>query len=347
MHLYIREALFLSSSFFCVLMKVLITGATGFIGSHVADLLIAKGYDVYCLTRKSSNLRWLNTSAIRTVEGSLGNEESLYTAVQNADIVFHIAGLTSARNREEFFRGNQGGTRNILNAVLRKAPSVQRFVHVSSLAAVGPASSLQHPVDEHTPYHPLTAYGESKRAAEEEVLAERDNIPVTIVRPPAVYGPRDTAILTFFQTVNKGIAPLIGFDDKHVSLVHSTDLSRGIVEAGESEHTVGKTYFISSEEFYTWRHVGNVTAQALNKSTVLPLRLPHTVVKTIAGISEFFGRFASKPPVLNYEKGVDMVQKYWICSVDNAKRDFGYRQQVSLEDGVAETVRWYAAQGWL
>lgn len=328
-------------------MKVLITGATGFIGSHVADILVGKGYDVYCLTRKTSNLQWLTSPAIRTVEGSLSNEESLYAAVQDADMVFHIAGLTSARNREEFFRGNQGGTRNILNAVLQKAPSLKRFVHVSSLAAVGPAASLQQPVNERTPYHPLTAYGESKRAAEEEVLAQRATIPITIVRPPAVYGPRDTAVLTFFQTVNKGIAPLIGFDDKHVSLIHSTDLSRGIVEAGESENTIGNTYFISSEQFYTWRHIGRITADALNKRNILTLRLPHTVVKTIAGISEFFGRFASKPPVLNYEKGVDMVQKYWICSVDNAKRDFGYTQKVSLEDGITDTVQWYAAQGWL
>lgn len=327
-------------------MKVLLTGATGFIGSHVAEILVGKGYDVYCLTRKTSSLQWLTSPHIHTVEGSLGNEESLYKAVEDTDMVFHIAGLTSARNREEFFQGNQGGTRNLLNAVLKKAPNLKHFVHVSSLAAVGPAPSLQQPVDETTAYHPITAYGESKKAAEEEVLSERQRLPVTIVRPPAVYGPRDTAVLTFFQTVNKGIAPLIGFSDKHVSLIHSADLSRGIVMAGESERSIGEVYFISSSRFYSWSEVSRATGVALNKR-LLTVKLPHSLVKTIAGVSGFFGRFAAKPPVLNYEKGLDMIQPYWICTYEKADRDFGYRQEVSLEDGVADTVNWYIKQGWL
>lgn len=327
-------------------MKVLLTGATGFIGSHVAEILVGKGYDVYCLTRKTSSMQWLTSPHIRTVEGSLGSEESLYKAVADAGMVFHIAGLTSARNRTEFFQGNQGGTRNLLNAVLKTAPNLEHFVHVSSLAAVGPAVSLHQPVDETTPYHPITAYGESKKAAEEEVLAERSRLPVTIVRPPAVYGPRDTAILTFFQTVNRGIAPLIGFADKHVSLIHSADLARGIVMAGESERSIGESYFISSNRFYTWSEVSRVTGTALNKR-LLTLKLPHGLVKAIAGMSGFLGRFASKPPVLNYEKGLDMIQPYWICSHEKAERDFGYRQEVSIEDGVADTVDWYIKQGWL
>lgn len=327
-------------------MKVLLTGATGFIGSHIAELLIGKGYDVYCLTRKTSNLQWLASSPVRTVEGSLSQEQSLYKAAEDADYVFHVAGLTAARNREEFFQGNQGGTRNLLNAVLRSAPNVQRFVHISSLAAAGPAPSLQQPVDESTPCRPITAYGESKLAAEREVLADKDRLPVTIVRPPAVFGPRDTATLTFFQTVNKGLSPLIGFDEKYVSLVHSSDLARGIVESGESPHTIGQLYHVASDEFYTWSQIGQATADFLGKKP-LTIRLPHPVVKTIAGISGFFGRFAAKPPVLNYEKGLDMVQKYWICSTAKAHRDFGYRQLMPLADGIANTVGWYIKQGWL
>lgn len=327
-------------------MKVVITGATGFIGSHIADILAGKGYDVYCLTRKTSNLQWLTSPAVRTVEGSLSSEESLYKAVEDADIVFHVAGLTAARNREEFFRGNQGGTRALLNAVLKKAPNISRFVHVSSLAAAGPAASLEQPVRESSLCRPITTYGESKLAAEQEVLAEKDTIPVTIVRPPAVYGPRDTATLTFFQTVNKGVAPLIGFDDKYVSLVHSADLARGIVEAGEAETTAGHIYFVGSDQFYTWSQIGRVTGEFLKKRPIT-LKIPHPLVRAIAGVSGLFGRFADKPPVLNYEKGLDMIQKYWICSTDKAQQHFRYRQQVSLEDGIADTVGWYIKQGWL
>ncbi len=327
-------------------MKVLLTGATGFIGSHIAELLLGKGYDVYCLTRTTSNLQWLASSAVHTVEGSLSNEESLYKAVEDADYVFHVAGLTAARNREEFFQGNQGGTRNLLNAVLKKAPNTTRFVHVSSLAAAGPALSLQQPSIETMECRPITAYGASKLAAEKEVLADKHRLPVTIVRPPAVFGPRDTATLTFFQTVNKGLAPLIGFGDKYVSLVHSSDLARGIVEAGESGATVGELYNVASDEFYTWNQIGQATAEYLRKKP-LTINIPHPLVRAIAGVSGFFGRFASRPPVLNYEKGLDMIQKYWICSTEKARRDFGYRQQTSLADGIADTVGWYIKQGWL
>ena len=260
--------------------------------------------------------------------------------------MFHVAGLTEARSREEFFQGNQGGTRNLLNAVLKKAPNLTRFVHVSSLAAAGPAFSLEKPVLETAECRPITAYGASKLAAEQEVFADKNRLPVTIVRPPAVFGPRDTTTLTFFQTVNRGLAPLIGFDDKYVSLVHSSDLARGIVEAGESPATAGELYHVGSDEFYTWSQIGRVTAEFLKKRPVT-INIPHPLVKAIAGISGFFGRFASKPPVLNYEKGLDMIQKYWICSTEKARRDFGYRQQMSLQEGVADTVGWYIKQGWL
>lgn len=328
-------------------MKAFITGATGFIGSQVAQLCLERGYGVRCLTRKTSNLQWLADLDVETVEGSLSDVDSLTAAVRDVDLVIHIAGLTAARSRDEFFQGNQIGVRNLVQATLNSAPNVKRFLLVSSLTAVGPSPSADTPVDENSPRHPITTYGESKKAGEDEALAVRDSLPVTIIRPPAVYGPRDTALLDFFKTVNNGILPLIGFGEKKVSLVHSTDLARGIVDAAESEKAIGNTYFISSEEFYTWRHVGDITKQALGSKRVIPLRLPHSVVYAVAGISEFFGRFSQKPPVLNFEKGRDIVQSYWTCSVEAAKRDFQYRQKMSLEDGVRQTIDWYKQHGWL
>lgn len=328
-------------------MKALITGATGFIGSHVADLLLARGYDVRAIARKTSNLRWLSGKNIEIIDGGLSNPASLQKAMEDVEIVFHVAGLTAARNAEEFMRGNRDGTRNMLEAAYKYAPNIKRFLHVSSLAAVRPATSLDAPVDETTPSAPITSYGISKKAAEDEVNNFAGKLPITIVRPPAVYGPRESAILDFFKTVKSGFVPHIGFDEKHVSLVNGLDLSRGIIEAAESPNTIGETYFISSDEFYTWEQIGNVTAKAFGKSRVFPLRLPHFLVFGVAGMSEFFGRFAKNPPVLNFEKGRDITQRYWICSIEKAKRDFGYSQQISIEDGIRETVEWYKEHKWL
>lgn len=329
-------------------MIAFLTGATGFVGSHIADELLRRGYTVRCLTRATSSLQWLENTAVERVTGSLTDASSLDKAVEGADIIIHVAGLTAARNREEFFEGNHLATRNLLNAAKRSAPVLKRFVHMSSLAAVGPSTSLEQPVNEDTPMRPITAYGESKKAAEDEVMRSGNDFPITIVRPPAVFGQRDTAIFSFFQTVGRGLVPLMGFNTKYLSLIHCEDLARGTVDAGESPNTIGKAYFVASEEFYTWEQIAAYTLQAFGgKRRAMKLRLPESLVMGIAGISEFFGKFSSKPPVFNYEKGKDFIQNYWTCSIERAQRDFGYRQQVSLEHGIEKTVRWYLDKKWL
>jgi len=328
-------------------VKVLVTGATGFIGSHVADKLLAKGYDVRCIARKTSNLRWLDGKNFEIVEASLDNPESLIKAVEGVDYVYHVAGLTFARNYEEFLKGNRDATANLISVVEKHAPNIKRFLFVSSQTVVGPAKSLYEPVDETTPRNPITSYGRSKKEAEDVVLSYKDKIPFTIVRAPAVYGPRDTAIYDIFRTVKMGLGTMVGFRDKYISLIHSEDLSRGIIEAAESEKTKDEIYFVSSEEFYTWKQLINIIAEKMNKKFVLKIRLPHFIVLTVAAISEFLGKFSDKPPVFNYEKGIDFIQDYWICSTEKAKRDFGYRQMMSIEDGMQNTIEWYKQNKWL
>jgi nucleoside-diphosphate-sugar epimerase len=328
-------------------VKVLVTGATGFIGSHVADKLLAKGYDVRCIARKTSNLRWLDGKNFEIVEASLDNPESLIKAVEGVDYVYHVAGLTFARNYEEFLKGNRDATANLISVVEKHAPNIKRFLFVSSQTVAGPAKSLYEPVDETTPRNPITSYGRSKKEAEDVVLSYKDKIPFTIVRAPAVYGPRDTAIYDIFRTVKMGLGTMVGFRDKYISLIHSEDLSRGIIEAAESEKTKDEIYFVSSEEFYTWKQLINIIAEKMNKKFVLKIRLPHFIVLTVAAISEFLGKFSDKPPVFNYEKGIDFIQDYWICSTEKAKRDFGYRQMMSIEDGMQNTIEWYKQNKWL
>ncbi len=328
-------------------MKVLVTGATGFVGSHLVDLLLDRGYAVRCLVRKTSNLQWLANKPVELVEGSLQDVQSLEQAVQGIEGVFHIAGVIAARSERGYFEANQKGTRNLLQAVLRYNPTIQRFLHMSSLAAVGPAPSLDQPVTEDTPPHPITAYGRSKAAAEREVLAVQDQLPVTIIRPPAVYGPRDAALVALFQTIVRGIVPLIGLKEKYVSLVHVADLVRGTLLAFESPKAAGEIFFISSERFYTWEEVGTTVIRAAGKRRYFKVKIPHALVLTIAGFSEFLGRFSTKPPVFNLDKGRDFIQPYWICSVDKAKRLLGYRQEVEIDQGVPETLQWYIEQGWI
>lgn len=328
-------------------MKVLVTGATGFIGSHVADKLLEKGYDVRCIARKSSNLRWLEGKNIEIVSASLDDKQSLADAVRGVDYIYHIAGLTFARNYDEFLKGNRDATRNLLEAAREHAPNLKRFLFVSSQTVVGPSKSFDEPINEETPCKPLTSYGKSKKAAEDEVLKFKGIIPFTIVRAPAVYGPRDTAIYDIFKTVKMGLGTMIGFDDKYISLIHSDDLSRGIIQAAESEASLNKTYFISSEEFYTWKQLISVIAEQMGKKFVLKIRLPHPLVLAVAGISEFFGKFSSKPPVFNYEKGIDFIQTYWTCSTESAVKDFGYHQQMTIEAGMKNTIQWYKENKWL
>ena len=326
-------------------MEILITGATGFVGSHVADRLLGSGHTVRALTRHSSSLKWLDGKPITTVQGNMLDADSLQEAVTGVDAVVHVAGVTAARDRNGYFEGNQLATRALLEAVRKFNPGIKHFVQCSSLTAVGPSLDGQ-PVSELTPPHPITAYGASKRAAEEECETARKDFPVTILRLAAVYGPRDTAILTFFQTVNKGLKPLIGMKDKRVNLVHVADVAQAVDLALTKPEAKNETYMIGSESQYSWREVSDTTAQIL-KRRGLTIKLPHALVYGVAGISEFFSMFQKKPSVLNWEKGRDMVQRDWTCSVEKAKTELGYQQSVSLEAGIRSTLEWYQNEAWL
>ena len=328
-------------------MIVALTGASGFVGSHIADELSKRGHTVRCMLRTSSDDRWLQNKPYELRRCSFDDISSIADAIGDANAVIHTAGMIAARSLEDFMEGNRNVTARMIAATERVARSgFQRFVHISSLAVCGPASSLDTPLKEDSPLRPITPYGISKKAAEEVVLASAERLPITIVRPPAVYGERDQATFPFFQAVHRGVIPLIGFSSKWVSLVYVRDLARGIVDALESNATIGKTYFISSDQFYTWKQIGTTTAAVMVKRAI-PVVIPHTVVFAIAALSGWIGHLQGKAPVLDYHKGKDIIQRYWICSNERARSDFGYRQEISLERGIADTINWYKEQGWL
>ncbi len=322
-----------------------VTGGTGFVGSHLVDLLLKEGFAVKCIVRKTSNLRWLKDKNVEIYDSGLFSKDELKKILKDANYLYHIAGVVKAKKEEGYFKGNVETTRNLLEALIEINPDIERVIVMSSLTACGPAKKDQPCTEESTP-HPITTYGRSKVAEEKLVKEFMDRLKITIIRAPAVYGERDTEIYLVFKTYKAGLMTFIGFDKKELSIIHVADLIKGIYLASISNKAAGEIYFISSEKFYNWDIIGNVIGEAMGKKA-LKIRLPHFLVFTVAAVAQFFAMFSSKPATFNLEKARDFVQKYWTCDVSKASRDFGYHQEVSLEDGMKRTIEWYRREKWL
>jgi nucleoside-diphosphate-sugar epimerase len=326
-------------------LKALITGATGFVGSHLADKLLAKNYEVYCLKRKTSSTKWLDGKNVNYVDGDLFSNESLGNCIKDMDYVFHVAGVVKSRSKQGFIHGNTDSTKNLLEITEKVNPGIKKFVFVSSLAAVGP-SVKDLIVDENTIPSPITSYGESKLHAEQAVFSYKDKFPVSIISPPAVYGPRDTEILIYFKTFSGGLNSVIGFDTKYLSLVYVEDLADGIVLAAEKDQANGQKYFVCHDKAYNWDEIGNITSKLLGKKAI-KIRLPHSVVYSVGYLSELFTAFSNKPVTLNVEKCKDITQQRWVCSNEKAKRELGFNPKYSLEESFKKTIDWYKEMKWI
>ena len=326
-------------------MKALVTGASGLVGSHVAQRLIELGLEVACLVRPSSRRTWLEGLAVEYRTGSMNDEASLSLAITGVDYVFHCAGLMRARKLEEFLAVNAEGTRRLAQAAAWSTRKVRRFVYVSSLAAVGPAPTPV-PVDETTPPRPLDFYGQSKLAGEQALLAFAPRLPVTIIRPPAVYGPPDTNFLPFFRLARKWrIAPLLGGPDKQISFAHARDLAEGICQAGLAEAAIGQTYFIASSTCTTAEFV-----RALGAGLgfyVRPLIVPAWLAKLAGEWGELKWKLTGRPQILSRRKVRDALQDRWTCCWDKARRELGYQEKITMEAGLAQTAKWYREKGWI
>lgn len=323
-----------------------VTGANGFVGSHLVDLLLKQGHKVKCIVRSSSNLRWLEGKNVELSKCGLLDKNGLSEVLKDADYLFHVAGVVKAKDEEGYFKGNVETTRNLLDVLVDVNQNIKRVVIVSSQTAAGPSIDLNTPKKESDPSQPITTYGRSKKAQEDLAKQYMNKLPITIARAPAIYGERDTEIYLVFKTYKYGLFTLIGFNDKQLSLIHVTDFVNGLYLCAEIDKAVNQIYHITSEEFYTWTQVGKEIQKSFGRK-VLTLRLPHFLVYSVAAVAQFFAMFSSSAATFNLEKAKDFVQTYWTLDCTKAKEDLGYHQSVSISDGIKRTIDWYKENKWL
>lgn len=323
----------------------LVTGGTGFIGSHTVEHLIARGFRVRCLVRSNrQHLHWLHGLPVEIVQADLLNPSTLPHAVEGADYILHIAGITKARRRAEYFAGNASATEHLVNAAIENG-HVRKFCLISSLSAVGP-SATGIPVTEQAHCRPITTYGESKVEAERIVRRHGNRLPYVILRPPAVFGPRDPDILLMFKWIERGLKPVIGSPQKTLSLVYAPDLARAMVDATLADRSTRETYFVADPAIFTLSSLLDYLATFLHRRT-LTVYIPRSLVYSMAGVMQFISAFGRKPAILNLEKARDILQNHWVCSPRKIEDHLGYRTRTSVYDGLRITFRWYKSIGWL
>lgn len=326
---------------------IFLTGGTGFIGSHLAETLVRDGHTVRALVRRDA--RWLDGVPVAPVRGDLADAASLREALRGVDAVYHVGGLTRAAPDPEgtaaLHAANVTATTALLDAVLDVAPEA-RVVVTSSLAAVGarPPSGV---ADEATPLRPVSRYGASKAAMEAAIQPYHDRLRLTVVRPPAVYGPREADIYTVFQTAARYRVFAVVGDPRPpaLTLVHVRDVVQGYRLATQAR-AIGQTYFFGSERDYAWAEVRDATAKALGHR-LATVRIPRRLVVPLATAIERVGRAFGQYPPLNREKAIEIRDACTRCSSGKAIEELGYEPSVALDEGLAETIRWYRAEGWL
>jgi nucleoside-diphosphate-sugar epimerase len=323
---------------------ILVTGANGFVGSHLVEALLRAGYRVRCMVRRTSDLSYIRDLPVEWAYGDVGREAGLLEACQGVQAVCHCAALTRAPDKETFFQVNTRGAAALARAAQEASPSLRRFLFLSSQAAAGPSSEAGDYVDESCIPQPITWYGHSKLAAEDALLAQ-PGLPLTILRAAPVIGPRDRDFWAYFDLVRLHLDLQLGSHDRALSMIYVRDLAGLILLALEKDQAEGQTYFACA-----WSHTHAVfsrtIAQALGSRTV-QVRLPLAVLTPMALWSRVQVRLTGRPPLLNDQRVLDLRAPYWLCSGQRAARDLGFAPRWDLPTAVQETATWYQEQGWL
>jgi nucleoside-diphosphate-sugar epimerase len=322
-------------------MKVLVTGGTGFVGHHLIDALLRRGDSVTALIRTPSKAAGLAERGVRLVAGDLGDTASMAAAARHQDVVYHLAGLVTARNEAEFLAVNRDGAARL--AAAAAGVSQARIVLVSSMAAAGPVARGGRLIGTE-PAHPVTAYGRSKLAGEEAIKA--GPLPWTIVRPPAVYGPFDAEMFRLFKAAKLGVVPLFGDGAQELSLVYGPDLASALVAAGASPATTGGTYYACHPEILT---SGRLVAEVGNAVGMKPklVHLPRWSATLALGLISGVARIRGRATLLTPEKAHDFFAPAWTADPGPLETAAGWRAERDFESGAAATADWYRSAGWL
>ncbi|MCR4995437.1 MAG: NAD(P)-dependent oxidoreductase [Bacteroidales bacterium] len=350
-------------------MRILVTGASGFIGSFIVSTGIERGYEMWAGMRASSSKQYLTDPAIHFAELDLGNRERLLQQLQDYkaqmggawDYVIHAAGATKSLHREGFFRTNTDGTRNLVNALIEADMVPQRFVFISSLSIFGAIKEQPLPAAEakaagtlypaitadDTP-QPNTAYGESKLAAE-RYLATVPRFPWVILRPTGVYGPRERDYFLMAKSIKQHIDFAVGYQPQEITFVYALDVVQAAFLACErpAEAVLHHAYFLSDGKSYNSRAFSDLLQHEMGIRFVLHIKAPLWFLRIVCAVSGTVSRWMGKLTTLNMDKYHILAQRNWNCDIEPARRELGYKPQWSLEEGVRQSVKWYKKAGWL
>jgi dihydroflavonol-4-reductase len=315
---------------------ILVTGGTGFIGSHLLDRLADAGEPVRALVRRKTTL----PRGVEAVSGDLAGGVGLAEAIRGADTIIHIAGVIKALTPDDYYRGNARVTENLARAAVGRGI---RFVHVSSLAVCGPNPG-EAPLSEDSEPRPLTHYGKSKLEAEQIV---RSLLPdAVVVRPPIVYGPRDTGVFPLLKSISRGVVLQIAGGERWFSLIYVSDLVDGILAASRRPQALGRTYFLSHPLPLNWSHLGDTAARLMDRKPLV-LRVPQKAAYGIGYLAEAWSALTRRPGIVSREKIAEATCARWVCDSGRASAELGFDAKTSLDTGLAKTLAWYKEAGWV
>ena len=324
---------------------VVVTGSTGFIGSHLIDYLVGHGCTIHALVRETSDQRWLNKSDQVKVHVVDFAKSSPISCLEKADYLFHCAGLTKAKTRDDYFCGNVFSCEVLYERCVAIGSNLKAIVHLSSLAAAGP-NVQGEAAQEKDPCKPVTYYGESKLAGERIALNYSSLLPIVIIRPPVVYGPREENFFIYLKTLSQGWNIKIGTTRRELSLVYVTDLVRAMVRAAVCYPKNEKIYYVTDGEHHTWNDISGSAMKILNVRAKA-LFIPKVLLTFLSIISETLAWFGPKPALFDRQRVIDICQTSWIASPKSFFESHDFQPKYNLAKGLKETIDWGKKNNWL
>lgn len=333
--------------------KILITGASGFVGSFLVEEALRRGMEVWAAVRHTSSRKWITDARINILQLSFQDEAALREEIlrhkeQNGafDCVIHAAGATKARSRDDFFRSNTLVTRNLANVLTETGALTGRMVFMSSLSVMGAIhESDGGELREGDIPQPNTAYAESKLAAEKE-LAAMTELDYVVLRPTGIYGPRERDYFLMAKSITQHVDFAVGYKPQVITFVYVRDVVQAAFLALERGQR-GKAYFLSDGEEYSSRDFSMLLQKELGTKCVLHVCAPLWVLRVVCSLSGWIAGLRGTLTTLNMDKFHILCQRNWRCEIEPARRELGYEPEWKLDRGVAETVAWYKDAGWL